>query len=205
MGRVTFRAFRRLFFPIVLLMLILSASVVMLPGCSGIADLAMARDSAVRVRSGLTAGIREAEGLLSTLPEVDVRREALIRDIEEGRVSLDAVDAAIRQIDLVVSEAVSPTDSLTIGLRAIQEALPEPLRAPLLLGVALLVTIIRAGRLKAALVSVVKSIEKAKQTDESFQERFRAHAPTFRSVQTPTARRIVDETTKDTLILRFPV
>jgi len=205
MGRVTFRAFRRLFFPIVLLMLILSASVVMLPGCSGIADLAMARDSAVRVRSGLTAGIREAEGLLSTLPEVDVRREALIRDIEEGRVSLDAVDAAIRQIDLVVSEAVSPTDSLTIGLRAIQEALPEPLRAPLLLGVALLVTIIRAGRLKAALVSVVKSIEKAKQTDESFQERFRAHAPTFRSVQTPTARRIIDETTKDTLILRFPV
>jgi len=205
MGRVTFRAFRRLFFPIVLLMLILSASVVMLPGCSGIADLAMARDSAVRVRSGLTAGIREAEGLLSTLPEVDVRREALIRDIEAGRVSLDAVDAAIRQIDLVVSEAVSPTDSLTIGLRAIQEALPEPLRAPLLLGVALLVTIIRAGRLKAALVSVVKSIEKAKQTDESFQERFRAHAPTFRSVQTPTARRIIDETTKDTLILRFPV
>lgn len=205
MDRISHRLVARYVFPVVLLMATLAASVLLLPGCGGIGDLAPARMSAVRVRDDLSATIRSAEELLATLPEADPRRESLMVDLESTRASRDAVDAAIRQIDLLVSEVHSPTDSLTLGLKAVGESLPEPVRAPLLLGGAILVMAVRANRLKAALVSVAKSIEKAKQADETFEQRFRAHAATIRSVQTPTAQRIIDEATKDTLVLRFPL
>jgi len=205
MGRFTSRAFRTVCFPAFLLMLILTAGILMLPGCSGVADLALARESAARGRTDLSATIAAAESVLATLSETDPGRDDLARDIQTSRAAREAVDAAIRQIDLAVAEAISPTDSLTMGLRAIGESVPEPARAPLLLGGALLVTVVRAARLKAALISVARSIEKAKAVDESFHERFRAHAPTFRSVQTPTAKKIIDEATKNTFVLRFPV
>ncbi|MDI1288490.1 MAG: hypothetical protein PSX37_00885 [bacterium] len=205
MDRISRRLVARCLVPVVLLMATLAASVLLLPGCSGLGDLAPARSSAVRVRDDLSTTIRAAEDLLASLPEGDLRREAIERDLASTRASREAVNAAIQQIDLLVSEVTSPTDSLTLGLKAVGESLPEPVRAPLLLGGALIVMSMRAGRLKAALVSVAKSIEKAKQADEAFDERFRAHAASIRSVQTPTAQRIIDEATKDTLVLRFPL
>ncbi len=204
MNRIYRRLFAELLAPVLLIMTLLTATLVV-PGCSGMGELASARDSAVRIRADLAQTIAAAEAHLASLPETDPTRDSLARSLASSIASRDAVDAAIRQIDLLVDEATHPTDSLTLGLQAVGQSLPEPVRAPLLLGGALLVTLMRAGRLKAALVSVAKSIEKAKQTDEAFGERFRANAATIRSVQTPTAQRIIDEATKDTLVLRFPL
>ena len=66
-------------------------------------------------------------------------------------------------------------------------------------------TLLRARQMKSALVSVAKGLDKAMQTDDQFKARFAANAPLFRSVQTPAAKRVVDEATSDGFMVRLPV
>jgi hypothetical protein len=85
-----------------------------------------------------------------------------------------------------------PTDGLTHAARGLGAFLPEPLRLPLVLGAALGATLLRSGQLKKGAVSIARSIEKAKQTDEALREAIARNAGTIRTIQTPTARRLVD-------------
>jgi len=70
---------------------------------------------------------------------------------------------------------------------------------------ALLAMAVRANRLRAALASVAHSIEKAKQNDEQFRRSFKENASTIRSIQTPTARSIVDAATSQGFTLSLPL
>lgn len=80
-------------------------------------------------------------------------------------------------------------------LEALVPFVPEPYRAPLVLGGAGVLALARAARLKAGLASVARSIEKAMEGDPVLAEQFRRHADTLRSIQTPLARKVVDEVT----------
>jgi hypothetical protein len=71
--------------------------------------------------------------------------------------------------------------------------LPEPWRAPLVLGAGLAAALWRARQLKTSLQSVVAGIEVAKREDEAFKARFAANANTFRATQTSLARKVVDQ------------
>lgn len=82
--------------------------------------------------------------------------------------------------------------------------LPEPARSLVLTGVGGL-ALLRANQHKRGLASVARGIHHAARDDEEFRACFRRHAAEFRSVQTPLARRVIDETTKDRFMMRLPV
>ena len=72
---------------------------------------------------------------------------------------------------------------------------PEPVRTPLVLGGALVASVLRARQLRVAAASMARGIAAAMNDDPAFAESFRRHATTFRAIQTASAARIVDEAT----------
>jgi hypothetical protein len=181
-----------------------------LGGCVDMGEVQTLRDKASALESRLDSDIAQRQATLARLDQAGVRADDPIRqkaaaELEGSRASRAAVDAAVRQVDLVLNEAKNPTDPISAGVGALAPYLPEPSRTPLVLGGALLVTLLRARQLKGALVSVAKGLDKAMQTDEAFKQRFEANAGLFRAVQTPAAKRVVDEATSDGFMVRLPV
>jgi hypothetical protein len=173
-------------------------------------EVAALRDKAAALESQLNKDIVRQQETLAKLDQAgaaqdDPLRQQAAAQLAASRASRTAVDAAVQQVDLVLNEAKNPTDPISAGVGAMAPFLPEPSRTPLVLGGALLVTLMRARQMKTALVSVAKGLDKAMQTDEAFKARFQANAPLFRSVQTPAAKRVVDEATSDGFMVRLPV
>ena len=181
-----------------------------LAGCVDMDQVEGLRDRAASLESQLDKDIAQREAALAKLDQSGVRqddpaRQAAAAELDSSRASRAAVDAAVKQVDLVINEAKNPSDPISAGVGALAPFLPEPSRTPLVLGGALLVTLLRARQMKTALVSVAKGLDKAMQTDDQFKQRFEANAPLFRSVQTPAAKRVVDEATTDGFMVRLPV
>ena len=85
-----------------------------------------------------------------------------------------------------------PSNPIGAILSVLTPWIPEPVRLPLLLGGALAASITRATKLKAGLRSVAKSIDKARQRDPEFESRFAGNTDLIRSIQTPTAMKVID-------------
>lgn len=183
------------------------AALVTSPGCSDFtADDARAfRDHAAQVRDDLAARTTELESLRETYPEGAPERADLDAAIDTAGAKTAALDAAIAHLDLVLAEADAPTDGLTIAARDVAPFLPEPVRLPLLLGGALAATLLRARQLKQGAGSIARSLSTAMKGDPELQAAVARHADTLRTIQTPTARRIVDEHTKDAPMIRLPI
>ena len=103
-----------------------------------------------------------------------------------------AVDAAVLELDQIIKEARNPSDPI-VSLSA--PLLPEPLRSPFLLGGALLAMVARTVQLKRGMASIARSFDKAMQDDEQLRAGVKRNANTIRSIQTPTAQKIVDQVT----------
>jgi hypothetical protein len=181
-----------------------------LSGCVDMGEVQALRDKAASLESRLDDDIAQRRATLARLDQTGVKADDPIRqkaaaELEGSRASRAAVDAAVKQVDLVLNEAKNPGDPISVGVGALAPFLPEPSRTPLVLGGALLVTLLRARQTKTALVSVAKGLDKAMQTDEAFKQRFEANAGLFRAVQTPAAKRVVDEATTDGFMVRLPV
>jgi hypothetical protein len=179
-------------------------------GCVDMDQVSGLRDQAAQLRDQLDKSISQQEGVLAKLDQAGVApsdpvHEQAQAQLAGSKASRAAVDAAVKQVDSVLLEAKNPTDPISAGVGAVAPFLPEPSRTPLVLGGALLVTLLRARQTKSALVSVAKGLDKAMQEDDQFKARFRANAPLFRAVQTPAAKRIVDEATSDGFMVRLPV
>jgi len=108
-------------------------------------------------------------------------------------------------VDDTLAEARNPSHPFTQTAQELSPLLPDPVRIPALLGAALAASLFRANQLKRAAGSIAKGIERVKEHDEQFRERFSAAADMLRSVQTATAQRIVDEVTKPAAMLKLPV
>jgi hypothetical protein len=174
-------------------------------GCQNMAEVERFRSEAVQFRDTLQQEASAWERRLAQIPPGHPLAGEAETSLARMRAKLAAVESAIREADLVIEEATNPTDTLTRTVSTVAPLLPEPARVPLLLGAACIVALARAAQLKRAAASVARGIEKAMEDDPQFRSAFRRHANTFRTVQTGAARRIVDETTSDSFMIRLPV
>ena len=160
----------------------------LLGGCAGFEDVQRFRDEAAVLRDDMA---REREAWERTAadapPESDARSRAA-SGAARARVGERAADAAVNGADALMDDPIGAI----VG--AVAPWVPEPARTPLVLGGALVAAIVRSQRLKTGLRSVARGIEKAMQTDPEFAAGFRRNAHTFRTIQTPTAQRVVDQT-----------
>lgn len=174
-----------------------------LGGCATPEQVQRLRDDAAALRDALSA---RAEQLSAQADDPHAPQDAPSRALgEDARRHAATLDAAVDQIDAVLDEARRPSDPLTLAADAAGPWLPAPARAPLVLGAALAATLLRASQLKKAVTSVARGIQGALDSDPQFAERFRAHADRFRSTQTPTAKKIIDEATRRETIVRLPI
>lgn len=167
-------------------------------GCVDLDDARALRDRAAAVERDLRADADQLQTLLDSLPEQDPLRPEAEARLRETVAVLATVSASVERASALIAEAEDPTGPdagpISEAVGWIAPWLPEPARAPVLLGAALAGALLRARQLREASASIVRGIDRAMKDDAAFAESFRKHAPTFRSTQTPLAQRIVDRT-----------
>ncbi len=178
-----------------------------LPACSSwdAASVRSFRDDAASTRDALLTHAQRLESERGTLSPGDPSIPAADAAIADLRARALVVDAAVARLDRVLSEAAAPSDGLTIAADGLGRLLPEPVRVPLLLAGALAATLARAHQLKRGASSIAHSLETAMRADPNLKEAFKRHADTLRTIQTPTARRIVDEQATDRRLIKLPI
>lgn len=176
-----------------------------LGGCVDQARLFALRDQAGLVRDELQTEVARLEQVSQSEDAEPAVQEAASTAAVELRERLASLDQAIQTLDEILASAQTP--DILIDQLASQAVplLPEPFRSPVLLLGALAAALLRAGQLKRAAGSIAASIAKAAEKDEQFRSAIQRHADTLRSMQTPTAKRIVDEKTRDKFMLRLPI
>jgi len=135
---------------------------------------------------------RALEARLAGMKADDPLRPDAQAALARAKAKEAAAEAAVQQVDLVVARAKNPDDPLGQSVGALSPLLPEPARWPLALGAALIASLARARQLKEGLTSVATGLDKAMADDPEFATGFKKHANTFRSIQTPTARKVID-------------
>ena len=169
-------------------------------GCAdlqgAIAQTSAWRDDARTIQSDLQSQIESLESQRADVQD-DPSQSALIdAAILSARAKVEALSAAIARVDLVLDEAANPNDSLTRFAHELSPWIPAPAQGPVILGAALIATLMRSRNLKSSAVSIIESIEHALKRDPQFKEIFAQHADTIRTIQTPSARKLIDATLK---------
>jgi hypothetical protein len=187
-------------------MLIVTAATVLTAagGCVDMQEVRAMRDQAAQLRDDLRTQEADWERRASALPRGSPGAAEARAALAAARAKEAAVSAAVSAADAVLARANNPDEPLSQAAKGVAPLLPEPARTPVLLGAALVATLLRAAALKRGLTSVAAGLEKAMEEDDQFRQRFKAHANTFRTIQTRTARRTVDEVTGDRRV-RLPV
>ena len=169
-------------------------------GCAGVGEsigqLETIRDQAALIRSDLQGQLDELALMRESIPDGSEQLGAVDALMAQINAKLAVVDAAVIHADQVIESASNPSDPLTIGADAISPWVPAPIQAPLVLGAALLATLIRSRSLSSGARSIVESINHVMGKDESFKAVFSSNADTIRTIQTPAARKMVDQWSK---------
>ena len=171
---------------------LLTALLWLSPGCADLESAKTFRTQAQSLNKALWQEADRTQAALANLPPDAPQRAAAQTAADLALAQAKTVQAGVEKIDRVISQAENPTDPISQSIRAASPLVPLPLRGPLLLGGAMLVAGLRSWRLKAALASVARGFQTALREDKDFQACFAKHANTFRSTQTPTAKRIID-------------
>lgn len=173
---------------------------ILIGGCApigqSIQQLTGIRDRASAIESGLDTQLDELTLMRESIPDGSDQADALDALITQVNAKLAVVQASILHADQVINSASNPSDPLTIAADAVSPYFPAPIQAPLVLGAALIATMLRSRSLTTGARSIVESINHALKKDETFQAAFSANADTIRTIQTPTARKIVDKWSK---------
>ena len=152
------------------------------------------RDNAQQIENGLQAQLDTLEDKRKTIDDTSTNAPYLDAAITQANAKIKALNTAIAQADLVIAEAKNPTDSLTVAADAISPWIPAPAQGPMMLGAALIATLVRSRNLKANTVSIIQSLEHTMNGDPAFKQLFTEHANTIRTIQTPGARKMIDST-----------
>jgi hypothetical protein len=176
-----------------------------LGGCADLGEMESMRNHAAQLRDELHAESTAWEQRLAALAPADPLRADAQAALDASKAKEAAVSAAVSVADATLTRAKAPDDTLTQAAKGVSPLLPEPLRTPLVLGAALVASLARAAQLKRGLASVAQGMQKAMDEDDQFRARFKAHANTFRTIQTRLAKRVIDETTAAKPMLRLPV
>lgn len=168
---------------------------------SGCADLGGAlnkatawRDNAQTLETDLSAQLDSLNAQRQSAPNNSPDAPTLDALILETQAKIKTLGALIAQADLVIEEAQNPSDALTQAADALSPWVPAPAQGPLVLGAALIATMIRSRNLKNNATSIIKSIEHTMKNDPAFKNLFTQHADTIRTIQTPGARKLIDKT-----------
>lgn len=180
----------------------LAGAALMLPACVASEDVERVRAEAAVLQRTLEADAAEWERRAESLPEGDPLREAAFSRQSASEAGAAAIRAALSSLEHAIAESNNPSGPVS---QTVAAWVPEPARLPALLALGALGAAVRGWRLKAGLVSVARGIDTAMREDEEFRACFKRHADTFRATQTPTAKRVVDEATRNTLMLRLPL
>lgn len=175
-------------------------TIVLMMGCAdlqgAIAQTSAWRDEAHTIRDTLDEQIVLMESELASLEPGSPDAIRVAADLKLARAKQSALNAAIAQADLVLQEAQEPTDTITTIAHGVSAWVPAPIQGPLVLGAALIATLARSRQLKESSRSIVNSIAHVLERDDQFRALFQSHADTIRSIQTPGARKIVDQAQK---------
>ena len=170
---------------------------------SGCADLqgALTKTAAWRERASLVESdvqeqLAALENKRQTTDPASPDASYLDAAIAKANAQLSALNAAIAQADLVIEEAQNPSDSLTRAADALSPWIPAPAQGPIVLGAALIATMMRSKNLKNSAASIVQSLEYTMNRDPEFRQLFTKHADTIRTIQTPGARKLIDATVR---------
>ncbi len=155
--------------------------------------LSTMREQASEIRADLQSQIDELELMRESFPDGSDQRIGIEGLMAQVHAKLAVVDAAIVHADQVLESASNPSDPLTVAADSISPYVPAPIQAPLVLGAALIATIMRSRSLKVGTQSIVESIDHVLRKDESFKQAFAANADTIRTIQTPSARKMVEK------------
>ena len=151
------------------------------------------REQATGIQSDLETQLDELELMRESIPDGSEQRSSIDALIAQVNAKLAVVSAAIVHADQVIEGATNPSDPLTIAADAVSPWIPAPVQAPLVLGAALIATMLRSRSITSGARSIVESINHVMKRDESFKVAFAANADTIRTIQTPVARKIVDK------------
>jgi flagellar motility protein MotE (MotC chaperone) len=152
-------------------------------------------------RESIESRVSTARQAAATSEDPLLRAQAaeLERLLERIRVQEQAARAAATELDTIVARANGTSgDDVGSAIGSVSPFIPEPFRVPLALGAAVVLSLARAAQLKRATLSIAQSFEKAMESDEELRQRVESHAPTLRTIQTATARRLVDVATGKT-------
>ncbi len=176
-----------------------------LSGCMDRAHIADLRESALIAREQFALEAERLAALAADPDQPPAVRHAGATAAADLRSSIASLDAGIEQFNRIFLDDQTPEGMIQTLSQAALPFLPAPLQAPALLLTATGLALARAAQLKKAAGSIAQSIAKAAQKDEEFRSVFARHADTFRSVQTPAAKRIVDEKVRSQFMLRLPL
>lgn len=180
------------------------------PGCADTAQLNATRAQAQTWRDSAKSDLASADQQIKDLdiagvaPD-DPRRNDAKSLTNHARSSLTRAEAALKQIDLIEQQVNNQGDPIPNEIKDLGTLIGGPAGLPVILGGAAILAVLRAGKMKSALISVAKGIETAMEEDESFRAQFQKHANTFRATQTPLAKRVVDQVTTDGFALSLPI
>ena len=184
----------------VLFILLLPLLVLLVPlgGCAdlqgAIAQTTQWRDQAQVLRDELEGRLVDLEMQRRALPDGSPQGAQIDAAIALARTKVRALETGIAHADLVLDEARRPTDGLTRLAEGLSGWVPAPAQGPLVLGAALIATLVRSRQLKQGAASIIRSIEHVRNRDEQFNDLFGRHADAIRTIQTPAARKLVDRT-----------
>ena len=174
-------------------------AVVFIGGCAGVGQsveqLGAMREQAAEIQSDLQAQLDELALMRETFPDGSNESGSVDALIAQVGAQLAVVDAAIVHADEVIKSVTDPSDPLTIAANAVSPWVPAPIQAPLVLGAALVATVMRSRSLTNGSRSIVDSINYVLKKDESFKAAFVSNADTIRTIQTPGARKLVNKWT----------
>lgn len=168
-------------------------------GCAplgqSIDNIGAARDQASQIQSELSTQLDELKIMRESIPDGSDQLPSVDALISQVQAKIAILDAAILHTDQVLASAINPNDPLTIAADTISPYIPAPIQAPLVMGAALLATIMRTRSLNQGTRSIVDSINHVLKRDETFKAAFAQNADTIRTIQTPHARKLVDKWT----------
>ena len=176
---------------------------VTIPACDAIPGVAEFRESTAKAKADLAVEIERLEAEARERPADDPAHETL----SAARDRQAALEIAVQQLDHLLAESQG-TDSGGVlrGVGSLTPLLPEPFRIPAVLAAGLGLSIFRARQLKRSAASIATGLQQAMDRDEALKDAVDQHKDLFRAVQTATARRIVDETTRrDRPMVRLPI
>lgn len=173
--------------------LTLLLSCLLLGACADLAALKRFHDDAALAATSLRSQADALDQRIAAVPPDDPSLHTAQLASAAARALADAAELAAAESGRLLTDAEPHPFSQILEWTI--PFLPEPYRAPVILAGAAGLALLRAARLKAGLASIARSIQKALESDPAFAQQFRVHADTFRSIQTPLARKVVDQAT----------